>query len=173
MKLIYFNYKASKYFVEIYPFFEKLLNKSFDYLFEWNAYTIIEIARFIGITTPIEFDYRNKYPDLEIKLSNVEKGDYNGFEFMQNTRPIKKVARIIAICKKEGAETYINALGGMDLYDKNEFASYGIDIKFIKTDEIIYQQFSKEFVPNLSIIDVLMHNGREGAMKLIKKYTLI
>lgn len=173
LKSFFLNYKGSQYFEEVYPFFEKLLTKSYDYLYELNANTIIEISRFIGINTLIEFDNRTKYRELEIQLTNVEKGDYTDFHFMQKTKPIKKVARVLAISTIEKADVFINAIGGQDLYDKNEFASYGIDLKFIKTDEIIYPQFTKEFVPNLSIIDVLMHNGREGTLELIKKYTLI
>lgn len=173
IKSILLNYKGSQYFEDIYPFFEKLLSKSYNFLYQLNADTIIEISRFMGITTPIEFENRNKYRELEIQLSNVEKGDYTDFEFMQKTKPIKKVARVLAISAIEKADVFINAIGGQELYDKNEFASYGIDLKFIKTGDINYPQFSKEFVPNLSIIDVLMHNGKEATRQLLNEFTLI
>ena len=56
---------------------------------------------------------------------------------------------------------------------KEEFKEYGIDLYFIKMDNIEYKQFSNEFIPNLSIIDVLMHNGKEGTKELLNKYTLV
>lgn len=173
LKSIFLNYKGCDYFEEVYPLFEKLLNQSYDYLYELNAYTLIGIARFIGITTPIEFDNKENYFDLEKKLLNIENGDYSDFIYMKKTQPIKKVARILAISNIEKADVFVNAIGGQDLYDKDEFKQYGIDLKFIKTDNFSYSQFSKEFASNLSIIDVLMHNGKAGTMELIKKYTLI
>ena len=59
------------------------------------------------------------------------------------------------------------------LYSKEEFKKNGIDLYFIKMDNIEYKQFSNEFIPNLSIIDVLMHNGKEGTKELLNKYTLV
>ena len=60
-----------------------------------------------------------------------------------------------------------------ELYSKDEFKEYGIDLYFIKMDNIEYKQFSNEFIPNLSIIDVLMHNGKEGTKELLNRYTLV
>lgn len=39
--------------------------------------------------------------------------------------------RIIAICKKLGATTYVNSPGGRDLYDKKTFAKEGIKLEFL------------------------------------------
>lgn len=173
LKSIYLNYKGSKFFEEVYPLFEFLLNNSYVYLYELNAKMIIEISRFIGISTPIEFNNKEKYIQLEDKLLKIYQGDYNDFLNMNKTHPIKKVARILAILNYEFADVFVNAIGGMELYNKVEFAQYGIDLKFIQTDEFIYPQFLDKFIPNLSIIDVLMHNGKDGTMNLIKQYTLI
>jgi len=46
----------------------------------------------------------------------------------------------------------------MSLYSKEYFAQNGIDLKFIKSKNVIYNQFKNEFVPWLSIIDVMMFN---------------
>ena len=173
LKLILYNYKGSKYFDEVYPLFEKILNKSTDYLCDWNAKAIICISEFIGLNTTIEYNNRDRYVKLEEQLSKVACSNYDDFRYMEKTHPSKKLARILAICENEGADTYINAIGGQDLYNKEEFATYGIDLKFVRTNEFSYSQFSKEFVPNLSIVDVLMHNGKVGTLELIKKYTLI
>lgn len=81
--------------------------------------------------------------------------------------------RVLDICKKIGATTYINAIGGLNLYSKEEFQKEGINLFFLKTNDITYPQFNHIFVPNLSIIDILMFNSIEETHKLIKEYTLI
>ena len=69
--------------------------------------------------------------------------------------------RVIDICKKESAQKYINASGGTELYSKSFFLDKEIQLYFLKTKEIHYQQFSESFIPCLSIIDVLMFNSKE------------
>jgi hypothetical protein len=62
------------------------------------------------------------------------------------------------VCEARSAETYINAIGGQDLYDRPSFNARGVKLKFIKPSIKEYRQFGNEFVPGLSIIDVLMFN---------------
>lgn len=81
--------------------------------------------------------------------------------------------KIIAICKERRASTYINAIGGMELYDKAAFETSGIELKFIKSLPITYKQFDNEFVPNLSIIDVMMFNSPEEIRTMLANYELI
>ena len=77
------------------------------------------------------------------------------------------------ICRLLHANTYINAIGGQTLYDKADFRQAGIELRFLRTNTFTYPQQCEPFVPNLSIIDVLMFNGKEGTQRLLKEYTLI
>jgi len=86
---------------------------------------------------------------------------------------LKAQDKVIAICKSQGASRYVNAVGGVDLYDKAEFAEHGIALSFIKSNPIEYRQFDKDFVPWLSIIDVLMFNDTEAVNKHLNDYVLI
>ena len=81
--------------------------------------------------------------------------------------------KVLDICRSLGADTYYNAIGGQQLYDKQFFANQGVELYFVKTDGIIYQQFGNPFESNLSIIDVLMHNGKEETRKLLQEYSLV
>ena len=173
LKTFFLNYKGSKYFDETFSFFEKLFSESFDYLSDLNSHLIVNLSDFIGIQTEIVHSNFNKYIEIERKLQEIENGDYSQFEYMEKTKPIKKVARVLAISIDERADIFVNAIGGRELYSKNEFMKYGIDLKFVQTNEIEYSQFSSSFIPNLSIVDVLMHTGKIGTLELIKKYTLI
>lgn len=173
LKTIYFNYKGATYFDDVYPYIKNLLNNSFEYLYQLNGFLIENISDYIGIDTKIEYEDLNKYSDLEEQLLEIDTNNYSQFQYMKKTNPEKRVARILEICRYENASTYINAIGGQTLYSKEEFAKYEVDLQFIKMHEFRYPQFSEDFEPNLSIVDVLMHNGSEKTKNLIKKYYFI
>ena len=173
LKTIFLNYKKSAHFDEVFPLLEIILNTNYDFLSELNVGSIKSIADFLAIDTIIEYD-NSKYISLEDNLLLLDNHDYTPFSYLEKTKPIKKVARVIEICKEEGSTFFVNAIGGQSLYSREEFANYGIDLKFVQTDkELRYNQFSHEFTPNLSIIDVLMCNGKARTKELLKQYTLI
>jgi hypothetical protein len=68
---------------------------------------------------------------------------------------LKSTQKVISICKCLNANTYINPIGGVELYSTKDFGNEGIDLRFLKTDPIVYPQFNYNFIQNLSIIDVL------------------
>lgn len=61
----------------------------------------------------------------------------------------------------------------MELYDFEEFKKRGITLKFLKSKPIEYKQFNHPFVPNLSILDVIMFNSQEEVKKMLDSYELI
>ena len=89
-----------------------------------------------------------------------------------NNHHLKGQDRILDICRQEGADTYINASGGRALYSHKAFKKAGIQLYFIKSVHLKYNQSSKTFWPNLSIIDVLMNCGRKYTQQLINNFEL-
>jgi len=61
----------------------------------------------------------------------------------------------------------------MELYNTQTFRENGIELKFLEMNNISYKQFNNEFVPYLSIIDVLMFNSKEEVQNLLSQYSLI
>jgi hypothetical protein len=86
---------------------------------------------------------------------------------------LKGQDRVIAICQALNATDYINPIGGLELYDKQDFLNVGIQLYFQKVQEVVYPQFNHEFVPYLSIIDVIMFNGVDGAKSFLGCMKLI
>lgn len=78
-----------------------------------------------------------------------------------NNNHLKSEERVIDICIKENASEYINPIGGSDLYFEKNFKRNNINLKFLKSNEIIYHQLNQEFVHSLSIIDIIMFNDVE------------
>lgn len=91
----------------------------------------------------------------------------------QETINLDRADRLIEISKKSNKSNYINAIGGKELYDKDYFKQRGVNLYFIQTNKIEYQQFDNEFVPWLSIIDVMMFNSKEEIQKMLTQYTLV
>ena len=104
---------------------------------------------------------------LDIKTSIVTSSSIN------IDHSLKSQDKVLAICKAREATTYINAIGGMELYSKTIFESNGIDLKFIKSQPITYPQFENTFVPWLSIVDVMMFNSKDTIKEYLNSYTLI
>jgi len=80
---------------------------------------------------------------------------------------LKGQARILDICRREGADAYYNLPGGEALYDHAAFLAAGVKLHFIRSGEPHYQQFGHDFVPRLSILDVLMFNPPETARRFL------
>jgi hypothetical protein len=104
------------------------------------------------------------YLGLEKQFKKTSELDYD--------RSASARHRLIAFCQQFGADSYINAPGGRKLYLKQDFAEKGIDLKFVDSLPVAYPQGGAEFVPNLSIIDVLMHCPPEEVRRLLSRYEL-
>ncbi|MBI1286905.1 MAG: hypothetical protein GC178_04940 [Flavobacteriales bacterium] len=143
-------YKSAPHFDEVYPLIESAFMNDSDMISDYARNSLEVICKYLKIETSI------------ISSSKT----YNGSE-------LKGVERIIDICKKEKANTYINAIGGTDLYNQSQFESDGIKLHFLKTDNISYTQGKNEFVKGLSIIDVVMFNSVEQTRNLLNQYQLI
>ena len=79
----------------------------------------------------------------------------------------KKNEGLQDIAKYHKADTYINAIGGQKLYTKEDFATQGIDLNFIKMGEL-------ELVnPYASILDLLFTYDKEHLKQQLTNYTLI
>lgn len=79
----------------------------------------------------------------------------------------KGAERILDICVQERATVYINPPGGKDLYAPGDFSAQGIQLRFLKPRLDQYEQGGAPFIPGLSIIDVLMHQGRAATRQAL------
>lgn len=90
-----------------------------------------------------------------------------------NNNQLKAQERVLDICAIEKATQYINVIGGLELYSKEKFVENGMKLNFLKPREVKYTQFSNQFVPWLSIIDVLMFNSVEETNIMLRKFELV
>lgn len=128
-------YRAAPQFKDTFPLLERIIRYGETNLFRYIQHSIVEMCAHIGIET-------------EIVVSSTIMIDHG----------LKSQDKVIALCTALGSDTYINPMGGLELYDRATFAARGIDLQFMRTKTFEYPQFGIGFVPNLSIIDVLMFN---------------
>ena len=144
-------YRHAPYFEQTFPLVEKIVEYDETNLFRFLHRSIVKTCEHLGITTDIRVSSRVA---INHELKNQDK--------------------VLALCKAVGANTYVNAIGGTDLYSKDAFRENGIDLKFIQSKPFEYAQFDDEFVPWLSIIDVMMFNASDCVQACISNnYELI
>lgn len=81
--------------------------------------------------------------------------------------------RVIGICKDIGATTYINPPGGVDLYSDANFQQNQLELLFVSPHLSEYSSVT-QFVPGLSIIDLLMNVGKsETRSHVVNDYSLL
>ena len=143
-------YRKAPYFKEIMPMIEQMIMNP-----EKN------IARYITDSLKMICDYLDITTEIFIS-STIEKNNQ-----------LNRGEKVIEICHRLDGDVYINSIGGKALYDKKDFADDNIELYFIKTDNnIVYKQFDKPFVPNLSILDILFFNNKETIQSFLERYTL-
>ncbi len=150
LKTIEQSYKKAPHYQQVLPLIEGLLNTEKSIFSEIIFENLTQVCQYLEIKTEI------------IPSSRI----------YQNT-DLKAQERIIDICVQEKTDTYINPIGGLELYDKAAFQAIGKELFFIKSKAIRYKQFKNEFVPWLSIIDILMFNSPEHISTLLNDYELV
>ncbi len=143
-------YRKAPYFDKLYPILERINNCNAANVARYNGYAIETICKYLDIQTEL-----------------IYSSDLN------NDKSLRGEEKIIDICQLLGADVYINAIGGKELYHKENFEKKGLELRFLQMKDISYMQFGEQFVPGLSIIDVLMFNSVDEVKRLLREYTIL
>jgi len=139
-------YRRAPYFVQVFPLLERIVRCTESNLFRYIHHSIIEICAYLGSKTDIRIS-------SGINIDHALKGQ----------------DKVLAICDALGASTYVNAIGGLELYSREVFKDHGIELKFIKSSPFEYPQFGAPFVPFLSMIDILMFNSLDAVRTCVER----
>lgn len=150
LKTLFYTYQKAPYFNEVNELVVDILNYDDLNVSKFNTNSLRKLCDYMNINTRF------------ILSSSLER-----------TKGLDAEDAIIEINKILDGHCYINAIGGMKLYSPEKFEENGIKLRFLKTNDIVYPQFGEQFIPNLSIIDVLMFNSKEEIKGLLNNYELI
>ncbi|MDG6997014.1 MAG: WbqC family protein [Nitrososphaerota archaeon] len=135
---IHMCYANAKFFKLYSDYFESLYKKKWDLLFDLDFETVKKVMEWLNIKIPI-------IRESELKI---------GGEGTQ---------RLINVCKAIGADTYISGRGGKNYMDERLFESNNIKLEYQNYTAIPYRQrFTKTFIPDLSIIDLIANLGPQS-----------
>ncbi|HLP61300.1 MAG TPA: WbqC family protein [Candidatus Deferrimicrobium sp.] len=82
----------------------------------------------------------------------------------------KATDRLVSICRQLGASAYLSGFGGQKYQEEEEFKKHHIELAVYDFQHPVYPQRGEEFIPGLSIIDLLFNCGTEsGGLLKIKK----
>ena len=120
------NFQQIKFLTEIY-------DREWNNLVDFNIESIIKCCKYLGIKTKL------------IRASNLsalgKKGDL-----------------VLNICKELNAKEYLSTVGSKDYLEdyRGSFEDAGIKITYHDYTHPIYKQKGNSFLPNLSILDLIL-----------------
>ena len=146
MKSLELCYRKTPYFDRYFPGIRRLMENRFKNIAELNVELIRLLLGFIGIEKKV------------IRSSGLALGD---------DKHLGKNERLIHLMKAVGATSFYEGASGADFIDRSRFVSEGIEVYFQVYDHPTYPQAHGEFVPHMSVVDLLFNCG-EGALSKIK-----
>lgn len=142
IQAIRLNYAKSDYFNSFFPVVEGFLNRSYEKISDLNIDCVKMILNYMKIEKKLILS-------SSLDISTV------------------KTQRLIDICKKLNADTYLSGDGGRDYLDEKKFHENNINLIYQNYRPPVYKQLYVDFVPNLSIIDMLFNIGPDKTKELL------
>ena len=136
------------------PYYNQVIN---EIIIPWEE-NILTLPRIASIS---EFNFASIYQIC--KYFNIEKRFYSSGGITDK----KKNEGLQEITKYFKGDIYINAIGGQKLYNKEDFASQGIELKFIQMGDIDVD------IPYMSMLDLLFRYDKNHLKNELNNYTLI
>lgn len=150
LKTVKQAYAKAPFYDDVFPLVERVLTNSDRDITTTCKQGILEVFDYLGISKRV------------VRSSALE------FD-----RNLPAADRLMAICDRLGSSEYVNSIGGQKLYSKEYFGERGKSLSFLEMHDISYTQGVSEFVPYLSMIDVLMWCDKPTVRGLLQQYTLV
>lgn len=145
------TYNRAPHYEETMQLLRPLLTDEEPNMALYLTHCLQTICNYLGITTRFVISSTIDKTGLEHFMDKVER-----------------------LGKTIGITDFINPIGGMEIYDKEEWKRHGLTLSFLhRRDSIRYQQFGEEFVPDLSIIDMLMFCSVDEIRKILDEYDIL
>jgi hypothetical protein len=146
LKTLVTSYKRAPYFEETYFIIEPLIRNPETNVAEYNIHAIKALAS--GLGYPLDSLIRAS--DLATNSSATE--------------------RLIELTKRVGGDCYLCGGGASGYQEDGVFSAAEVELRYQCFAHPTYtQQYGREFVSGLSIVDVLMNLGFEGARRLLRR----
>ncbi len=139
------NYAKTPYFKKYFYDFENIINKNCKFLVDLN----IDLLKWLA-------------NELNIKTNTIKSSE------LKNIKG-KSTEKLISICNSIGAKQYVSGFGGQKYQKKELFKKNDIELIMYDFKHPEYNQLWGQFIPGLSIIDLLFNLGYESGKILRNK----
>jgi len=133
-------------------FLEELFQDDYERLSDFNIASLHRTCDYLGISLDAEV-----YSKMNLDIGEVKEPD----------------EWALSISKAMGIDHYINALNGIKFFDRNKYQEQNVALNFLSYEEKAYDQHGAGFVPDLSILDIMMFLAPEEIMARFNSYDLI
>jgi hypothetical protein len=145
------NYRNAPYFSDVFELFEAIIGCKNNNLFNFVHNSLVLVCEYLGVK-------RNFFVSSTLHVDHTLKGE----------------EKVLAICKEMQVDCYINPIGGIKLYSKDSFINNNMELYFLSSNPFVYPQANRGFIPNMSILDVMMFNSKDRIMYFLDNgYRLI
>jgi hypothetical protein len=132
------NYQKAPYFHDIFPEVERFYAGDSASIAEVNRESVLMLLGLLGL-------------DRKIVIASA-----------LGHLPEEPSERLAAICESLSADTYLSGAGGRAYLDLEPFNKRGITLKFQTFNHPVYPQLYGDFIPNLSLLDLLFNCGPDS-----------
>lgn len=132
------SYSKSIFFDKYIDIFENAYARHWDYIIDIDMHFIKQLADMLGI----------KDKNVVLSSSFNIKGS--------------RMERLVGICKKYKADTFYEGSAGREYIEEGIFSKNGIKVEYQDYKHPEYTQLYGEFIPYLSIVDLLFNHGSES-----------
>jgi hypothetical protein len=142
--------RVAPYYDDVLAFVETSIDAEFQFLGDLLVHLLQRTCEYIGI--PFRYDVQSK---MSLDLGPItHAGDW-----------------ALEISRAVSARAYVNAPGGESLFDRKDWDAAGIQLHFLTNNLRPYDQRRTDFVPGLSIIDVMMFCDRPAILEMLDDVT--
>ena len=141
LRSIQINYQKSPFFETYWDSLRKIYEKPWEKLIDLNLALIDFFNSELNIETE---SFRSSELDVGSTGSN----------------------KLLEICEKLNADTYLSGSSGHDYLDETIFQAKKIKVIYENFEHPKYRQRGKDFLPNMAIIDLLFNEG-ENSKKIL------
>lgn len=128
------NYSRTPYFELLFPDLDKIYLQQWEYIIDLDTQLIDLILKILGLNRRIEFSSH-----LLIQGTQTE--------------------RLINFCKYFKADKYLTGAAAKEYLKEERFKEENIELEYQKYNHPKYTQLYGDFIPYLSIIDLLFNEG--------------
>ncbi len=138
------NYGKAPYFLRYWPLFEEAFDRHWELLVDLDIYFIERLSECLRLCN------RQFVRSSGLKI----EGD--------------RIGRLLSICRHFNADVFYEGAAGRNYIDEQQFLEQGITVKYQDYQHPVYQQLYGEFIPYLSVVDLLFNHGEESVDILLQ-----